>query len=215
MNLWHRRAPLVVVAILLGGCGSGGSEPDATGSGWAWESEAIASGAASVPDGSFELQEGPQAASAPSASPAPARTDLLVLDPCTLVTGDEFAAWAGDEAPAEPMPLEEGEACGFINDADDARLAIGVIPLAEPGGERFVPPEAGGQQVVDDVGIDGATVRWIVAYPVEQSSTLVVEADAFDLVLEVSALQPDDESMKEAAIAFARLAAPRIPDAAP
>lgn len=129
-----------------------------------------------------------------------------VIDPCALVTEAEWSSWTGG-ADTSMEPLEDGDACGWIGPGDELRMAIGVFSAA--GTDRWLTSEeTASASPVDGLG-EGAW--WLEEWPLGQSSTLVVATDGIDLVIEMSALQPDPVGMLEAAQHFAAIALGRLP----
>jgi hypothetical protein len=129
------------------------------------------------------------------------------VDPCALVTEAEWADWSGGGTIPVPQPLEGGDACGWIDAADELRLAIGAFPVE--GDVRWLSEdEAATATAVTGTGDEA---WWLEGWPVGQSSTLVVEAGAFDVVIEMSALATDQERLLEGALHFANLALERLP----
>ena len=146
-----------------------------------------------------------------SATPAEAGEEPLAedreLDPCSLVTNEEWVQWSGIGTAPVPQPLEDGDACGWIAADDHLRMAIGAFPAASE--QRWLTQDdvAGAATVA---GI-GDSAWWLESWPVGQSSTLVVEIGELDLVIEMSALQPDQEDLLEGARHFAEIAIERLP----
>lgn len=129
------------------------------------------------------------------------------FDPCTLVTRDEWTAWAGSGGQGH-IPLEHREVCGFINGDDTIRMAIGWIP--HHGGDRLLSPMHRGSAAQSPVL--GHAGYWLPGWPVPQSSMLVVGLDDGDLGIEMSSLgDVADRDLLEAARDFAELALGRLP----
>lgn len=174
---------------------------------WPWEREpahehselATAETTASAPD-----PDQPTAGLA-AIAPAPA-VDLeepAAVDPCSLVSGHEWAAWQGGAAAAVPEILEDGEACGWRSEGDAWRMAIGLLD-ARHG--RFLPQGASGRSIA---GL-GHGATWVEGWPTEVASTLVVQLDGIELVLEMSARTAGDRAkLLDAARHFAAIAAER------
>jgi hypothetical protein len=153
------------------------------------------------PDG-IELPAGPdEAATEPTEN-----EEEGAIDPCSLITTQDWFDFA-QLLPAAAM-LEDGEACGWQNNDDDLRLALGVFNASSVG--RYLPEDqrAAGTSV-PDLG-DQAT--WIEQWPIPQSSTLVIEVGALDVVLEVSARgEVWPAQMQSVALHFAALVLARLP----
>ena len=130
------------------------------------------------------------------------------VDPCTLVTDSEWSEWTGDAGETPHQELEDGDACGWMSADDDVRMAIGAFGAF--GGERWLPAEdAANGEAIPDLG-DRAV--WLERWPIEQSSTLVVEVGSVDLVIEMSARDPSDSAaLRDGALRFAELALERLP----
>lgn len=130
------------------------------------------------------------------------------VDPCSLVTEAEWAEWTGDDTQTPVQVLEDGDACGWISADDDLRMAIGAFTAL--GADRWLSDdEFGDGEPVTGLG-DRAV--WLEDWPIEQSSTLVVEAGTFDLVIEMSARGTSGSSeLLDGAVHFAELALERLP----
>lgn len=130
-------------------------------------------------------------------------------DPCRLVPVAEWAAWLGQPG-ATADELEDGTVCGYRGGDDTVRMAIGVLPLAGSSG-RFLPPDTqGAAQSLKSTTV--SRTRWIERYPIADSSVLVAEGDAFDLVVEMSTRgSRRQDELRLAAIAFAEGALGRMP----
>lgn len=194
---------------------SAGPSLDPVSDAWPWDAEP--SGAAHAhddidadvgePDGEALGESGSDvpppdvAAVEPSAEPG-------WVDPCTLVTDAEWADWTDDGVGTTRLVLEDGDVCGWISGSDDVRLAIGAF-LAE-GSVRWLRAEefAAGEPVSEL----GDRAVWLPNWPIRESSTLVVEAGEFDLVIEMSAQDPSDPAaLRSGAVQFAELALGRLP----
>lgn len=142
------------------------------------------------------------------------------LDPCTLVTLDEWANIIGQSASeVEQLPLEYGDACGYLESADTQRVAIGVVKWFAQSGDADVDAST----LVDSrYGNDSQTASWQAVtvgnseglfasgLPVTKSSLLVVKLDdATDLVVEISSQQPNASSHRELGLKVAAIALPR------
>jgi hypothetical protein len=124
------------------------------------------------------------------------------LDPCTLVTAEEWAGWLDDTEPdGAPVHLEYGEACGFLAEGDEIRLAIALIDLGNGSWLDDVDTET--------VDVDGHDARWAEAHPIDASSTLTVDTPAGEIIIEMSG--GDRERQLDGAIHFATLALDRVP----
>jgi hypothetical protein len=123
------------------------------------------------------------------------------LDPCTLVTAEEWRAWLDDTEPdGGPVHLEYGEACGHLAEGDEVRLAIALIEL---GDRRWLD---GVDSETVDVG--GHDARWAEAHPIAASSTLTVATPAGEIIVEMSG--GDREQQRDGAVHFAELALARV-----
>jgi hypothetical protein len=147
---------------------------------------------ASAPD-----EEGEQPEIGPDGMPIEG-FDPEPIDPCALIFGIElWPDWLDRQGPV--VGLEDGEACGWFNQADDFRLAIAVFEVG---------PDARYLTGMYDAGsaVDFAErSTWLAGWPVAQSSTLVVESGSRDLVIEVSArTEAMREHLYDAALHFAR-----------
>jgi hypothetical protein len=129
-----------------------------------------------------------------------------VLDPCSLVTESEWSDWTGG-ADVSMEVLEDGDACGWIGPRDELRMAIGVFAAA--GDDRWLTSE----EMASGEPVNGLADEawWLEGWPLAQSSTLVVAVDGLDLVIEMSAMQPDQADLLEAARHFAAMALGRLP----
>lgn len=142
---------------------------------------------------------------------------MELTNPCMLVTTEEFTTWAGRPLAGAPIVLEDGEACGFIVEGDRLRMAVGVIPISA-GDQRFLPAPGDGLDAGDVHPVEGVTaplplqrVVWVPRHPVEDSNVLVVEADGFDLVVEMSSRDGRSlASLRDGAVRFATLALGRL-----
>lgn len=130
-----------------------------------------------------------------------------VVDPCSLVTTEEWSAWSGGRgASPAPQSLEDGDACGWIAAGDELRMAIGLFPAAAD--ERWLT--AGDIALATAVPGIGDHAWWLESWPVAQSSTLVVTVGQLDVVIEMSALTADHERLLDGALHFAELILGRI-----
>jgi hypothetical protein len=133
------------------------------------------------------------------------------VDPCTLVTAAEWSAWTerslGSESVQPAIVLEDGEACGWIGPHDRVRMAIGAFFAGGPTGWLDESAAARG------TAIDGLGDRavWLTQWPVAASSTLVVRARGFDVVIEMSSLEPNDDLLLAGARELAAIAIGRLP----
>jgi hypothetical protein len=138
-------------------------------------------------------------------------TFVAGVDPCTLVTDAEWSAWTerslGSESVQPAIVLEDGEACGWIGPYDRARMAIGAFFAGGTTGWLDESDAARGT-AVDGLG-DRAV--WLTNWPVAASSTLVVRARGFDVVIEMSSLEPNDDLLLSGAREFAAVAIGRLP----
>lgn len=127
-------------------------------------------------------------------------------DPCALVTTDEWRAIVG-ATPDEPELLEGGEACGYRNLSDTRRLAVAELPTMSE--QRYLTAED--TAMAEAVEGLGDAAFWLPNWPLEQSSTLVVQQADIDLVLELTSRRdPADDHHKQAAISLAQTALGRI-----
>jgi hypothetical protein len=135
-----------------------------------------------------------------------------MLDPCALVLIPEWEAWTSEALGAEGLGtpatvLEDGEACGWMAAGDGVRMALGIFRAAGPG-RWLSDAEAAAATPVDGLGHDA---YWLSAWPLEQSSTLVVQAADLDVVIEVSARDASDALLRDGAQHFATLVLDRLP----
>ena len=130
------------------------------------------------------------------------------VDTCALVTDSEWGDWTGDGAETTHQELEDGDACGWITADDSVRMAIGAFTAF--GAERWLSAEEAARgEAIPDLG-DRAV--WLENWPIEQSSTLVVEAGTIDLIIEMSARDASaSASLRGGAVQFAELALERLP----
>jgi hypothetical protein len=212
--------------LVLPACGGGGSDADdATGggspaakttdeTGQAPASGALPDAAAAISDATDLRDSAPDpgepdgerasndAATAGRDQPLPDDQPDAQLDPCSLVTRDEWDDWLdGTEPDGPPVHLEYGEACGFLSEGDEVRLAIALIDL---GGESWLDGEDS-----ETIDVEGREARWAQDYPIDASSTLAVTTDAGELVIEMSG--GSREQQRDGAEHFASLALARVP----
>jgi hypothetical protein len=133
------------------------------------------------------------------------------VDPCALVTAAEWSAWTERSlasASVEPaIVLEGGDACGWIGPNDRVRMAIGAFLAGGPTGWLDESDAAKGSAIE---GLGDRAV-WVTEWPVPASSTLVVRARSFDVVIEMSSLEPNNDLLLAGAREFAALAIGRLP----
>lgn len=192
--------------------GESATEP-AEGDAWVWEEDAAEADAhddiaaeAGEPVGEDELGE-VGAELVPEEVSGDPEAESGWVDPCTLVEDAEWGEWTGQGLGTPRQPLEDGDACGWISRDDDLRMAIGVFTAL--GAERWLTAEEASRgEPVADVG-DRAL--WLENWPVEQSSTLVVEVGDVDVVVEMSARDAEDDRLRNGALHFAELALGRLP----
>jgi hypothetical protein len=124
--------------------------------------------------------------------------DPTPIEPCALLERIEsWPDWLGSDGLV--VELEDGDACGWRNRADDFRLAIAVFETAP--GMRYLTGLYDQGTPVEYA--DRST--WLEGWPVGQSSTLVVESGPRDLIIEVSArTDAARQRLHEAALHFAR-----------
>jgi hypothetical protein len=154
--------------------------------------------------------DGEQAGAAPTDQPSkPAKhpAEEPAIDPCALITSDDWIDFIF-EVPAGAI-LEDGEACGWQNHDDDLRLALGVFSASL--NSRYLSDED--RSVGTPVDGYGDRATWMEQWPIPQSSTLVIEIGARDVILEVSARGDTWPSrMEEVARHFADLVMARLPE---
>lgn len=223
----HAVVAAAATIVLLTSCGSGSagsssdgvsspggdaSDDELTGdtSGWPFADETAAPAEFDPvpPDPATEPRDG-EALPEVAASGGPdgeiaSEEQIEELDPCSLITVEEWASWRGvDASTAEQVPLEYGDACGWRDADDTVRLALALI---ESAGGSWLPEDV----PAEAVDVDGRTARWAVGYPVDVSSVLVVELDAAELILEMSALgDAADDSLLAGAVELATIAVGR------
>ena len=222
----HGAVAAAATIVLLTSCGAGPSSSSTDGlsspdgeasddqprgdtSSWPFPDETAAAGEFDPvpPDPGTEPRDGeplPEVAESGAEGEIASEEEIEELDPCSLITVEEWAAWRGvDASTAERVPLEYGDACGWRDEDDAVRLALAVI---ESSGGSWLPDDVAAETV--EVGT--RTARWAVGYPVDVSSVLVVELDGAELILEMSALDgPDWDSLRAGAVELAGIAAGR------
>ena len=185
---------------------------------WPWEATSpedhahvlvgVEAGPEPTPDGQA-LGEGTAEASAPLESAVPAGSTSV--DACALVSPDEWGAWTerefGNASGQPPVDLEDGDACGWIAPGDRLRMAVAAFYAA--GTSRWLDPAAA--DAGDPVEGLGDMAVWLAGWPLSVSSTLVIEAGPYDLVIEMSSLDGNQELMLEGARHFAAIALERLP----
>lgn len=142
------------------------------------------------------------------------------LDPCTLLTLDEWAEIVGTTATdVEQLPLEYGEVCGYLESSDTQRVAIGVVKWFVEPGDTGVDSTT---RTEDRYGHQGRTTTWdpitvgdsqalfASGLPVAKSSLIVVSLDdETDLVIEVSSTTPNADSHRDVGSQVGAIALPR------
>lgn len=166
--------------------------------------EVDASGATGEPDeGEPADPSRTEEAVAPGDGPDPPEPDTVVqpLDPCSLITTAEWESMAS--ARGRTVVLEAGDVCGYLSEGDLVRLAVGAF--AWESGPRWATQLTPVEEVRPGV-------LWAEAYPVPESSTLVIELAGWDLVLEVSARDGRTaDELRTALLPLAETAAGRLP----
>jgi hypothetical protein len=215
---------LVTVALCLAACGGKSASssgpvqvaPSATSEAagtWAWADEetdrpsgvpADAPKAAGTPNG-VNLGSSTDSGSTATAS----KKGTKSIDSCQLVTAEQWSTWSGASAPS-PTTLEYGQACGWRNDDDSVRMAVGAFE-ADPGVRWLASQGAPAGQPV--AGVDDRA-RWVTHWPVDQASTLVVEHEGWDVVVEMDSRGGrSDAELRAGATEFAKEAIARLPKA--
>lgn len=189
---------------------------------WSWEGASPESHPHVLPDeppvdgepsddalGQLGAQDPPEdAETAPSDPP----DGIREVDPCSLLSDEEWSEWldgaVGSSDDTETgIVLEDGEACGWIGDGDSIRLAVGVFRA--DGEERWIDPAVGASaEPIQDLGDEAF---WLPRWPVEESSTMIVLAGDFDLVIEMSAHQASRSILLDGARRFASIMLARLP----
>lgn len=128
-------------------------------------------------------------------------TEIPPLDPCSLITLDEWAAWRNvDVSAAANVELEYGDACGYVTDDDEIRLAITVV-------DHGLEPWLSDDVLTIQVDVGNSVGSWATGYPVDGSSLLVVDLGAADLILEISSRDgTGSETLRDGAVHLASLA---------
>lgn len=237
---WAKRLALASI-LLLAACGgatttstnppvppSNGAAPTGTSVGtasptsgaWPWDAappedhphvrDDIDADPAAVADGE-SLGDVASASDAPPAAEPGGASGSRSINPCELVSAAEWSAWTeeatGSSSGVPSVVLEEGDACGWIGPGDRLRMAIAALYAG--GDRRWLDPSvANAATPVDGLG-DAAA--WMPSWPVASSSTLVVQAGPYDLVIEMSSLDANDQLLFDGARQLAGIALERLP----
>jgi hypothetical protein len=114
-------------------------------------------------------------------------------DPCSYLTVAEWEN-AVDGSNGETQVLEHGDACGYTTSDESTRLAVAV--LAVESTSRWLSPSRHSEATPVD-GLPGAFL--LRRHPTPESSTLVVELDHVDVILEMAAQGEDVDTLRDLA----------------
>jgi hypothetical protein len=220
-------AGTLALTALLAGCSSSPAESSSAGR--------IEAGRASDDDRSIwhlspdtgrkpagiEHRDGPPAGegevSAPEVGDSRVDSDLLSIDPCSLLDADTFGQKAGDAG--TPVALENGRACGVTNSGDTTRAALSIV---RSDGTSFFTGDQRGRSVAAAEPSEEplGAARWLAGAPVPDSGLLVVpvagggasaEPSFAELVVEISDRSGlSDGDRRRLAVALARTAFGRL-----
>lgn len=200
--------------------GTPGGTTSATTGAWPWDAEPpedhphvlddVEADPAAAADGE-SLGDVASASDAPPAAEPGGASGSRSVNPCELVSAAEWAAWTesatGGSSGLAPIVLEEGDACGWIGPGDRLRMAIAALYAG--GDRRWLDPSVAAAGTPVD-GLGDAAV-WLPSWPVASSSTLVVEAGPYDLVIEMSSLDGNEPVLLDGARQLAGIALERLP----
>lgn len=142
------------------------------------------------------------------------------VDPCTLLTVDEWADIVGVATTAvEQLPLEFGDACGYLESSDAQRVAMGVVSWFVESGSVEADPKfsaedryghPGRESTWDSINVGDSRGQFASGLPVAKSSLMVIALDAAtDLVIEVSSTTPNAAAHRELAMKVGAIALTR------
>lgn len=120
------------------------------------------------------------------------------IDPCELLTLEEWARWRDvDPSQAWTDPLEGGLACGYGTQDDAVRVAFAML----------TPSWITGYAAEATTEVGGRAATWSIQFPIPESSILVVPVtDDLELVLEVSRrAEGGSATMLDGAVALATI----------
>lgn len=142
------------------------------------------------------------------------------LDPCSLLSLEDWANIVGKAADqVEQIPLEYGEVCGYLEQSDTQRVAIGIVKWFNSESDQGASPQELAELRYGNIGqttswesitVDQYGGLFATGVPVAKSSLVVVTLDEeTDLVIEVSSVKPDASVHRQLGVKVADIAVQR------